>query len=180
VAARAVVRAGASVELLTGSDLLLPIYDVNSRDRTVEARRFLAAVRNADGLIVAAPSYHGSVSGMVKNALDYVEDLRDGERCYLDNMAVGCVAVGAGWQSAVSTLSSLRTTVHALRGWPTPLGVAVNTSVTSFSVDGGCVDDAVRGQLELMALQVVNFAQVWEWAVLPPSAVPAVTPQVGA
>jgi FMN reductase len=76
---------------------------------------------------------------MVKNAIDYTEDLRDDERCYLTGKAVGLVATGAGWQGAVQTLVALRGIVHALRGWPTPLGVAVNTAEPVFDSDGQCV-----------------------------------------
>ena len=43
----------------------------------------MAAYRWADGLLVASPGYHGGISGMMKNALDYVEDLRADERVYL-------------------------------------------------------------------------------------------------
>ena len=43
----------------------------------------------SDGLIIATPSYHGGVSGMIKNALDYIEALRDDARPYLHGRAVG-------------------------------------------------------------------------------------------
>ena len=39
-------------------------------------------------------------------------------------LPVACVATASGWQAAASTLRSPRDTVHALRGWPTPLGLA--------------------------------------------------------
>jgi FMN reductase len=35
------------------------------------AQRFVEAVRSADAAIVASPGYHGSMSGMIKNALVY-------------------------------------------------------------------------------------------------------------
>ncbi len=49
------------------------------------------SIRQCDGLIVATPAYHGTLSGLVKNALDYLEELRDDERPYLDGRAVGCI-----------------------------------------------------------------------------------------
>jgi FMN reductase len=161
VATTAASEVGASIELFTGRDLVLPIYDPETRERTASVRRLLAAVKRADGFLIASPGYHGSVSGMIKNALDYVEDLREHERCYLDGTAVGCIAVASGWQSAVSTLSTLRATVHALRGWPTPLGVAINTAACTFDRDGRCSDNSIMTQLQFMALQVVNFARKW-------------------
>jgi FMN reductase len=56
-------------------------------------------------------------------------------------------------------LISLRSVVHALRGWPTPLGVAINTSTNPFGDDGSCVSAEVGNQLMLLAKQVVEFAE---------------------
>jgi FMN reductase len=103
--------------------------------------------------------YHGGVSGLVKNALDLLDDLRDDKRSYLDGRAVGCIATAAGWQASVSTLAALRSIVHALRGWPTPLGVTLNTSEKPFEAAGGCTDEKVAEQLATVARQVVEFAQ---------------------
>jgi FMN reductase len=91
---------------------------------------------------------------MVKNALDYLEDRREDERPYLSGRGVGCVATGAGWQATVATLATLRSIVHALRGWPTPLGATVNTA------PGRPEDEAERArfQLQTIGAEVVEFA----------------------
>ena len=96
-------------------------------DTGVEARQaaLVGAVRACDGLIIASPGYHGSVSGLVKNALDGLEDLRDDRRPYLHGRAVGLIVTADGAQAGGSTLAALRSVVHALRGWPTPLGVVM-------------------------------------------------------
>jgi FMN reductase len=96
---------------------------------------------------------------MVKNAIDYIEDLvNDEARVYLDGLPVGCIAVAYGWQAAVNTLAALRDVTHALRGMPTPYGAAINASGSVF-VDGQCTDDAVRGGLELVGRQVAGLAR---------------------
>src|SRR2546423_7305539 len=107
---------GATTTLFTGEDLAaLPHYAPEEPDRTEGARRLLEEIRRADGVIIGSPGYHGSVSGLVKNAVDYTEDLRDDPtRCYLTGMPVGLIATGAGWQGTVTTLESLRAIVHAL------------------------------------------------------------------
>ena len=122
ICAAAAEAVGADVDLILSRELMFPIYDTETDERTPEAQRFVEALRSADALIVASPGYHGSMSGMIKNVLDYIEDLRAGPRVYLDGMPVGCVAVSYGWQATVSTLQSIRTTVHALRGWPSSVG----------------------------------------------------------
>jgi FMN reductase len=159
VALLAAEHAGARTSIFDGAFLArLPIYHPASPDRTDEARELLAAVRLADGLLLASPGYHGGMSGLVKNALDYLEDLRGDERPYLEGRAVGCVVTALGWQAAANTLAGLRSVVHALRGWPTPLGVALNTAEDIFDLDGSCTDEKAALQLELVANQVVGFA----------------------
>ena len=111
------------------------------------------AVRQADGLIISAPGYHGSISGLVKNALDYLEDLAKDERPYLDGRAVGLIATAYGDQATMSTMQTLRSIVHALRGWPTPMGATIRTYPGLFSPDGECLDDRARMQLDMVGQQ---------------------------
>jgi FMN reductase len=159
VALAAAERAGARTSLFDGAFLArLPHYAPGSPDRTPEARQLLGALRLADGVLIASPGYHGGVSGLVKNALDYIEDLREDERPYLDERAVGCIVTALGAQASASTLAGLRSVVHALRAWPTPLGVALNTAGGIFDAAGDCTDEKASSQLELVARQVVAFA----------------------
>ena len=109
-------------------------------------------------MVIASPGYHGTVSGLVKNALDYLEVLRDDDRPYLDGRAVGVIAVARGWQAAVSTMTALRQIVHALRGWPTPLGIAANSLTSTFAPDGTCDDEALTTAVGIMADQLMDFA----------------------
>ena len=149
--------AGASTTSITGADLVLPFYDPSVAARPVLATSLVTALREADGVLLVSPGYHGTVSGLVKNALDYVEDLRDDPRPYLDGRAVGCVALAQGWQAAVTTLTALRSIVHALRGWPTPLGAALNSTEVAFDA-AGCSDPQVEKTLRTIGEQVVEFA----------------------
>ncbi|MGH3980188.1 MAG: NADPH-dependent FMN reductase [Pseudonocardiaceae bacterium] len=151
--------AGAETVAVTGVDLVLPFYDPSVPERPEAAVRLVRLVRAADGVVLVSPGYHGTVSGLVKNALDYVEDLRDEPRPYLDGRAVGCVAAAKGWQAAVTTLTALRSIVHALRGWPTPLGAALNSAEVSFDPDGGVSDPVVSRTLHTIGEQVVQFAR---------------------
>jgi len=151
-------QAGAKTTLISGAELVLPFYDPAVPERSPGASRLVAELAAADGVVLVSPGYHGTVSGLVKNALDYVEDLREAPRPYLDGRAVGCVSTAQGWQAAVTTLTALRSIVHSLRGWPTPLGVAVNTAEIEFDADGGCVNAEVVKRLHTIGAQVVEFA----------------------
>ncbi|OLT41211.1 FMN reductase [Saccharomonospora sp. CUA-673] len=159
VALAAAAEAGAETSALCGPALNLPFYDASSIERTSEARALVEAVRSADGIIVVSPGYHGGLSGLVKNALDHIEDLRTDERPYLDGRAVGLIGVAYGWQAAVTTLEQLRTITHALRGWPSPLGGSVNSAEVKFDAEGGVSDQKVERNLRIIGTQVAEFAR---------------------
>jgi FMN reductase len=156
-AMKAITALGADTEMLAGPDMILPLYAPENPARDPKAARLIELVRRADAMVVASPGYHGSISGMIKNALDYVEDTARDPRPYLDGRAVGCIACAYGWQATGSTLIALRTIVHALRGWPTPLGVAANTTTRLFGEDGCCIDQGLKANLEMLAGQVMQF-----------------------
>jgi len=149
---------GARTKLFTAEALDLPMYTVDRARRTPAAIALVDALAEADGVIIATPAYHGGISGLVKNALDYIEDLRADDRPYLDGRAVGCIVCAYGWQATTTTLVSLRSTVHALRGWPTPLGVAINSSQTRFDDSGLVSDPRCAEQLSALGRQVIDFA----------------------
>ena len=154
-----VAAQGADVLMFGGPAIALPLYAPEVPFRTAEAQTMTEALRRADGIVLGSPGYHGMISGLVKNALDYCEDIRDDQRPYFEGRAVGCIACAAGWQAVGSTLAALRSVVHALRGWPTPLGVGINTVATRvFDETGACIDESVARQLKLMADQVTDFA----------------------
>jgi FMN reductase len=158
IALEAAREAGARTLMFSGPELMIPIYTPDRAERTEESSRVVQAMRECDGLIVASPAYHGSVSGLIKNVLDYTEDLRDDPRVYLDGVAVGLIACAGGWQAGAQTLATLRGIVHALRGWPTPLGAALNTSMGLFDSEGQCLDLGAKMQLQTIGQQVVEFA----------------------
>lgn len=159
-AGQAAEAAGANVIYITGRDLMLPIYDTESHDRSEQAKTLVEAIRGAQGLLISSPGYHGGISGMIKNALDYIEDLREDDQPYLHGRAVGCIAVAYGWQATVSTLQQIRQVTHALRGWPTPLGATINAQATQFAPDATTDDASAAQQLQTIGQQVVDFAQM--------------------
>ena len=54
----------------------------------------------------------------------------------------------------MTTLTSMRSIVHALRGWPTPLG-----ATPVFDEDGGCVCEKASSQLSELGKQVLWFVR---------------------
>ncbi len=151
---------GCETLALAGPQLPGDIFDPARPDRSEAARTLVAALRRADGVMIATPAYHGGLSGLVKNALDFTEDLRDDPRVYLQGRAVGCIVCAEGAQAMGSTLAALRAIVHALRGWPTPFGATLNSSTKPFGGPGQAADAAAIKACEMVADEVVSFARM--------------------
>lgn len=137
----------------------LPFYGSCDAAGHADAKEFVGAIRAADGIVVASPGYHGSLSGLIKNGLDYLEETAGDDRIYLDRLPVGLIVTAYGWQATGSTLAALRSIVHALRAWPTPFGAAIKTRSGMF-LDGDCVDDDARMQIETVGRQVAEYARL--------------------
>ena len=163
IALDAAGREGYRTRLFGGEDMArLPLYDPRATERTPAERDFVDTVRGASAVIIASPGYHGSLSGLVKNALDLLEETARDARPYLADMPVGLIATAFGWQATGSTIAALRSIVHALRGWPTPFAATINTQITKFDDQGGATDPAVIEQLRLVGQQVARFAPLVE------------------
>jgi FMN reductase len=158
--ARILTARGVRAEMFLGAALEFPFYRPAAAQEHPAARRFLASMAAADGVMLFSPTYQGTVSGLLKNALDYLNDLAGDPRPYLADRAVGCVAVGAGNQGAAATLGTLRAICHAVRAWPTPLGAAIHGSAVNFGADGHPAEPIVREQLTIMIDQVLSFVPV--------------------
>ena len=152
-----IAEMGASTELIAGPLIDLPMYDPADAHRSPSARRLVQSLRRADGVVIATPSYHGALSGVIKNALDYAEDLREDTRPYFDGRAVGILITAHGAQALGTTLVGVRAIVHALRGWPTPFAAALNSQSRPFE-NGLPANEEVAGQLRTVAQQVYEFA----------------------
>ncbi|MES2719232.1 MAG: NADPH-dependent FMN reductase [Pseudomonadota bacterium] len=148
---------GCDTLLLGGAQMPADIFDPTRPERSEAARLLVDALRRADGVVIATPAYHGGISGLVKNALDFTEDLRADDRVYLAGRAVGCIVCADGAQAMGSTLAALRAIVHALRGWPTPFGATLNAAAKPFGAPGQAADPAALQACELVADEVLQF-----------------------
>lgn len=152
---------GAETQLFGGEFLAkLPIFDPRPAETTAEQIELAEAVRAADGIIIGSPGYHGSISGVVKNALDTLEITAKDAAPYFHGRAVGTVVTAYGWQATGSTLNTLRGIIHAMRGWPTPFGAALNSTAGLFDEAGSCRDPKDAWALSTVAEQVMEFARM--------------------
>ena len=154
LACKTASEAGDEVRVFDGDYLShLPFYRGPGWDEDTAAD-MVEAIRQSDGLIIASPGYHGTISGVLKNALDYIEELAGDERVYLHDRPVGLIVTAHGHQAASSAMITLRTIVHSLRGWPTPFGAALKVEPDTFDDAGNCTDPEIRDQLAIVGSQV--------------------------
>ncbi|MFC4291110.1 NADPH-dependent FMN reductase [Sphingorhabdus arenilitoris] len=162
ISCRSAEELGAEIRRYDGSYMAnLPFYGGPGHSKEAGAD-MVEDLRRADGILIASPGYHGSISGLVKNALDYAEDLANDERPYFHGRPVGLIATAFGHQATMSTLLTLRTITHALRGWPTPIGAAIRTTPETFDEQGEIRDVGARMQLELVGQQVLGAAGIFK------------------
>jgi FMN reductase len=159
-ALKAAEAAGARTKLFGGEFLeRLPHFNPGPAGPSAEQAELAQAVREADGVILATPGYHGSLSGVVKNALDTLELTRGDERPYFHGKPVGIIITADGAQAGGTTLMAVRGIIHAMRGWPTPYGAALNAA-RLFDETGAFRDPKDAAMVATVAEQVMEFANM--------------------
>lgn len=106
-------------------------------------------VKQADGLILATPEYHGSVSGVLKNALD----LMDFEQ--LDGKVAGLISI-LGGQSNSNALNDLRVIMRWVHAWVIPEQIAVGQAWKAFSSEGKLEDEKLSQRFDQFAQSLVE------------------------
>ncbi len=151
-------EAGASTVLADVGAMDLPVYrpDVPPEVYPPALLWLLGEVRAADALILCSPTYHGTVSGAVKNVLDALDPLGADDPPYLGGKVVGLMALGGG--SATQVLDALHHAVRALNGLTAPIVVAVPAGAPDPET-GEVGDEAVWRRLDLMVRQVIELAR---------------------
>ncbi|MGD2157908.1 MAG: NAD(P)H-dependent oxidoreductase [Anaerolineales bacterium] len=115
-------------------------------------QRLRRDVKSAQGIIIGTPEYHGSISGVLKNALDLMGfDEFEGRM-------LGLIGVSAGMMGAVHPLNSLRTIGRALRAWVIPQQVIIPQAWKIFDQQGNLQDEALEQRLKDIGREVTRFA----------------------
>jgi FMN reductase len=155
--------AGAEVEIIDLKAWELPLYRPDYKPQDYQEAglilEFLDKVTTADGLILACPSYHGTLSGAFKNALDYFEYLPRNPKPYLQDKVVGLVAVGSGMIAAPNTLTALYHFCRAMRAIISPLSFPVANARKIFDKETQLPDERTIEQLEELGREVAEFAK---------------------
>jgi FMN reductase len=152
--------AGAETELLDLRELNLPMYQPGRplEEYGPEVKRLVEAVRGADALLISTAAYHGTLAGVTKNALDFLQFLSEDERPYLDDRVVGLISTAGGDQAAMNAADAMVHAVHALRGTVAPLMVAIPRVWKHADGEGEITDENYGARLEKLGRLVVKMA----------------------
>lgn len=136
----------------------LPIYDCRKDKSTYpeNVHTLIQKIEEADGLILASPEYHGSLSGALKNALDFIEGR---------NMKGKIVAILAslGGSVATNTVNTLHQICRNLHAWPLPNSPSVPKAYEAFNEDGTLKDEQIHARLTALGERLVQELRKEIW-----------------
>jgi FMN reductase len=150
--------AGAETQLLDIRRLELPMYNPDEAEPTEEAATLIESCYAADGMLWSSPMYQGTISGALKNALDWLHVLGKREPPYLHDKVIGLISA-AGGTHGLQAINTMEFAVRALRGWAVPYVVPVPAATRVFDSDGRIRDHAVELQLKTLGAEVVRVAE---------------------
>ena len=149
----------ARTSLAAVRDLDLPMYNGERQlnDYPPSLAWLLDEVRAADAFIICSPTYHGTISGAVKNVLDSLEFLASDQPRYLGGKAVALL--GYGGASAMNVINSLYHTVRTLNAYVVPTVVILSRD--NLDIENVDVKDYnLRQRLATMVGEVIDLGSM--------------------
>ncbi len=141
---------GASVEIIDLRSLNLPFCD-GGKDYSAypDVAKLKQIVKAADGLVLATPEYHGSLSGVMKNALDLLTFEE------LSGKVTGLMSV-LGGQSNSNALNDLRVIMRWVHAWVIPEQIAIGQAWQAFDKEGKLLDEKLGERFDKFSQSLVE------------------------
>ena len=153
LAAQRLAALGAEVEILDLRTLNLPFCDGGKEYADYpDVDRLRTAFDQADGMILVTPEYHGSVSGVIKNALDLMSFDQ------LSGKVAGLISV-LGGQPNSNALNDLRLILRWVHAWVIPEQIAIAQAWKAFDADGKLQDAKLSERFDQLAQSLVEHTQ---------------------
>ncbi len=145
----------AMVEVVNLRDYDLPFCSGEDEYReSPGVARLRNIVAEANGIILATPNYHGTLSGILKNALDLMSMHE------FEGKIVGLVGVSGGRMGGANTLNALRAIGRALHAWVIPSEAWVYDASSAFTAQGGLKDAATEQRLKEVGRKVARLTSM--------------------
>lgn len=150
---------GAKVELIDLSEYKLTFYGevANASEYPPDVFKLKNKVKEAHGILLGTPEYHGSFSGVLKNAIDlmWFEEF--------ENKVVGLIGVSGGKMGAVNAISMLRTVGATLRALVIPCDVSIAQASEAFDENGNLHDQELADRVKAVGRQVTKYAALYNF-----------------
>jgi FMN reductase len=142
--------AGATVEFVDLREFDLPLCPGSASALATypDVARLRQAIQGTHAAIWGSPEYHGSFSGVLKNALDLTE-LEDWQ-----GKLISLIGLSGGSMGPLGALAGLRDVGRGLHAWVLPQQVAIATGHKSFDEHGRPSDEVQNRLLKLGRLTV--------------------------
>ena len=115
-------------------------------------KEFQALLEQCDAFFLSSPEYHGTMSGVMKNTMDWMYDKHVGGKVF------GLMSTLGGVTNA-NTLNHMRIALRWLHGWPVPEQMAVGHVKEAFDEKGELVDENLTQRLESLVESVLAAAE---------------------
>jgi len=155
--------AAAQATLIDLRDFPMPLYDGDLEAKEglpSHAKRFKGLLLSHDGLLIASPEYNSSISGVLKNAIDWASRAEPGEA----PLAAFAGKVAALMSASTGALGGLRGLVHLramlgnIRVLVLPDQVTIPKAAEAFTPEGALKDPKQQGSLEKLSRALVEIA----------------------
>ncbi len=163
VAAEAARRAGAEVTVVDLRDLALPLFDGDFEDASglpESAKRFKTLLRESDGLLITSPEYNSSITGVLKNAIDWASRAETDDEPPLiafRGKAASIMSASPGGLGGLRGLVHLRAILGNIGVIVLPDQVAVSAAHEAFDDAGQLKDARKRKQVEDIGRTLAEF-----------------------
>lgn len=161
VAAEAARKAGAEVTYIDLKDYPMPLYDgdLEKNEGIPEnAKKFRELMKSHRGLLISSPEYNSSISGVLKNAIDWASRPVKGEpelSCFIDKVAC-LMSASPGALGGLRGLVTLRSILGNIKVIVLPNQVAVPKANDAFDEEGKLQDEKRQEAIEKLAETLVD------------------------
>jgi NAD(P)H-dependent FMN reductase len=163
VAAAGAQAAGAEVKIMHLKDYPMPVYDqdwFDEHDFPESVLQFKALLRESDGFLIASPEYNGSISGALKNAIDWASRSEPGEAplalsCFKGKTAA-IMSTSPGGLGGLRGLNHVREILAGIGVLVIPDQKAVPGAMGVFSETGELVDAALKDSITAIGAKLAD------------------------
>ncbi len=158
IAGKSAMLAGAEVQLLNLADYDIPLFneDLEKQQTPEGVQRLKQQIREANGLLVVSPEYNGSISGVLKNALDWVSRTEADQKPAFRDTTVALLSTSPGGLGGLRGLNHVRDIFVGMGSLVLSSQVAIPSAYQAFNEAGELTDEAVVGQVDGLTKELVN------------------------